>query len=262
MIVSDTHKMVFVHVPKCAGTTVIRHLSAYDCFPRDFKAHFCHPKLGLVNFYHLPLDILRAHFPVQFVKLRTYESYAIVREPRRRFSSALFHYLLEFRNHGQMTRDALPWLRQEAEAVCEVLNMPGGPERYEYTFFQKQVRFIRLDGERLVENLFSFENLPHFATALKERHGITLDLGEYHNRRYLKHHGMLDAAIRAARPVYGRVLPTTWRYGLGALFHDLMRDSPEPVHRQLFADGALCRFVDAHYSEDREIYQSLGGGQA
>src|ERR1700744_524201 len=101
MIISDPHRFVFVHVPKCAGTSVRRALRAIDTSDGQFWRIGEHPEMGAVHFAHLTLPDLARYFPETLAKIRDYQSMAIIRDPRDRFFSAIFQRLREFRGIGQ-----------------------------------------------------------------------------------------------------------------------------------------------------------------
>jgi hypothetical protein len=63
MIVSSKHDFAFVHIPKCAGSTIRHPLRDKDDFGGRFYRSIEVPGLGLVNANHLPLNILQEHFP-------------------------------------------------------------------------------------------------------------------------------------------------------------------------------------------------------
>ena len=63
LIISDRFGFAFVHIPKCAGSTVREQIRRIDpeCF--EMAGRRMHPDLGKIDAMHLPLDILRDHFP-------------------------------------------------------------------------------------------------------------------------------------------------------------------------------------------------------
>lgn len=126
MIIDDTHQFVFVHIPKCAGSSVHAQLSLFDA--RDPASHRggVHPVLGPIHFAHIPLRFLRDHFPAEFAKLGVYRSFALTRDPRARFVSATVQHLREFRGRGpgprqRQGRDGGPCDHRLAERPRTVL---------------------------------------------------------------------------------------------------------------------------------------------
>ena len=107
MIVSDTYEFAFVHIPKCAGTTVRAVLERYDETPGPqalgLEPHPTHenifdlPGVGYVDFHHLPLQALALAMPEQLDKLRRYDAVTIVREPHDRLVSAFAEHMKRYR---------------------------------------------------------------------------------------------------------------------------------------------------------------------
>jgi hypothetical protein len=59
MIVSDRHRFVFIHIPKCAGTSVRNVLEGFDETGGRFNTRIADdPKFGRLDYTHLPLSIM------------------------------------------------------------------------------------------------------------------------------------------------------------------------------------------------------------
>ena len=110
---SADQKLFFVHIPKCAGLSIYRGLDAIAEFPwasfaRDNKEAeaalrdrvtpfgYTHAELGEIHQAHIPLAILARDFPETFALLEHSTSFAVLRDPRDRFISALRQHLREF----------------------------------------------------------------------------------------------------------------------------------------------------------------------
>ncbi len=82
--------------------------------------------------------------------------FAVVRDPRARFLSAIFQRLREFKKAAQseITAD-----RVETEAAEVIAMLERTPERLdlEYVHFNRQVDYLDHDGERLVDEIFAIE---------------------------------------------------------------------------------------------------------
>ena len=88
MIIDDEHRVAFVHIPKCGGTSVRNQLAAIDSCKGEFYGRRPHERLGLLDYCHIPLQTLAREFPTAYEKVGAYQSFAIVREPHARFASA------------------------------------------------------------------------------------------------------------------------------------------------------------------------------
>src|ERR1700756_1678559 len=96
MIINDPHEVVFVHVPKCGGTSIRLQLAEMDSYKGAFQYKGEHPDLGKIHYAHIPLQFLSAAFPDAFDKVSRYKSFALLRDPFDRFASATFQRLEEF----------------------------------------------------------------------------------------------------------------------------------------------------------------------
>lgn len=95
MIINHQHRLVFIHIPKCGGTSVrntLRHLHEGDAI-WDVVGRQPHPALGVIAYNHLPLKSIKDHFPKLYEDISNYESFAIVRDPKIRFISSVSEYL-------------------------------------------------------------------------------------------------------------------------------------------------------------------------
>jgi hypothetical protein len=88
MIISDTHKVVFLHNPKCAGTTVRNTLTVIDTRANFFWNTLTHQGREMDK-AHLPLSIFQEIFPSDFSLLESYFTFGLVRCPYRRVISAV-----------------------------------------------------------------------------------------------------------------------------------------------------------------------------
>jgi len=97
MIISDTHRFIFLHNPKCAGTTVRRALSKYDT--RNDK--FWHFKTipgpfperdTKIDLAHLSLALVKTYYPDEFRLFEQYLVFGFVRSPIDRLLSAYIEY--------------------------------------------------------------------------------------------------------------------------------------------------------------------------
>src|SRR5215468_7000541 len=101
MIICDDRQFAFVHIPKCAGTSIRRALRQADTTGEAFFRIADHPVMGLVHLAHLTLADLAEHYPDTLAQIARYRSMAIVRDPVERFYSAVFQRLREFKEVPQ-----------------------------------------------------------------------------------------------------------------------------------------------------------------
>ncbi len=80
MIISDKHQFAFVHIPKCAGTSLRSILQHFDDRGSKFTGRVDHhTELGELDYVHIPLFALREHFRPEFEAVQQYWSFAVVR---------------------------------------------------------------------------------------------------------------------------------------------------------------------------------------
>lgn len=192
MIISDEHRFAFVHVPKCAGTSVKSALRAIDSTAGRFERIADHPAMGMTHCAHIPLRDLAAFFPSDFRKVRDYRSLALVREPTERFVSAIFQQLREFKHYPQsgITGEVVA---AEAEAVMRYLAADPARLDLEHVHFNRQTDFIELEGQRIVKRILSIERMADAVSFIAESTGVSVG-GEHENRT-------TELRFRALRPV-------------------------------------------------------------
>lgn len=174
MIISDTKRFVFIHIPKCAGTAVRRIFSEWDETEGAFSvSRIAHPVLGVVDSAHLPLFVLREHFPEAFHKVEAYSAFALVRDPFERFRSAFSQHV---NMHGKKRLETMSQMevRRKLEEVITFLSDSrdsGAALPIHYVHFQRQADFVYVQGRRVVENLFPVARVPDFLRAVSDQTG-------------------------------------------------------------------------------------------
>ena len=254
MIIDDTHQFVFVHIPKCAGSSVHAQLSLLDKRDAAFHRGGQHPTLGQIHFAHLPLVFLRDHFPAEFQKVTAYRSFALTRDPRARFVSAVIQHLREFRGVERLALDSATVVR-EAHAIIDWLGSRGPFCDEEYIHFSRQVDYVELDGERVVGEIFPIENMAAFAARLRELWNIDFDHSRRSNTSLVTDHPFLGAA-RLAKPIYAKL--TRWKDRERLLLW--MRRSRladhKPLYEVVLRDAKIARFIEGFYADDFHLRHS------
>lgn len=260
MIISDMHQFAFVHIPKCAGTTVRNMLLDYD----DLKgAHTGrvdrHPVLGRLDYVHIPLFTLREHFPDLFAKVTAYQSFTIVRDPYSRFTSALFQRV--DRNcptpARMMTQDEL---EHEARKVMDFLWDNGGPNVVlppEYIHFQRQSDFIFLDGEKIVDAIYATHQIDLLQTALEKKIGQTLHVPQNdtikNNKSQVFKNDTLRVLFRYLSPLQKRLVPLL-PASLKTTVKKLIFKERKSGGVDLAQLDDVRAFVEEYYAEDLQIF--------
>ncbi|WP_209509863.1 MULTISPECIES: sulfotransferase family 2 domain-containing protein [unclassified Ruegeria] len=262
MILSDRHSFVFVHVPKCAGTSVRAAVLPYhDADERFLKTVERHPELGEIDFRHLPLYLLRDLDPEAFEKLKIYDSYALLRDPFQRFQSAMAQRAKMYLGH-EFAQLGEKEIRAEFYRVQEyLLSEPHviGPE---FIHFARQSDFVRIGDERFVFNLFPVERLDLFAQALSTHIGAeTLQLGHANKTKVFRHpqlkHVARTSSVLARRMLPGPVHETLRRSARRVLMKPVNR-AEQPV----FDEPEIRDFIANYYEADVALYKEVQADMA
>jgi len=256
MIISDDHRFVFVRNPKCAGLTIRHYLMPYDSYRGEFQRIATHPALGRLDFTHLPLATLREHFSEPFAKVCKYNSYAIIRDPRTRFASAVFYHLRRFKRIRPSSA-SLPLYEKEALAICAKLRSRNDRLNVELVHFLKQVDFVQLDGNRMVKDLYLVEELPRFASDFRVRHGISIDVSKRRNVNRTSDNSLVTAAKAVARPLYNKLFSEQQREKVRSTMDAAGQNSPQRMYEQLLANKSVSEFVGDYYRDDVALYAEL-----
>jgi hypothetical protein len=262
MIIDDTHRMAFVHIPKCGGTSVSLQLGAIDAYAGAFRKKGVHPVLGAVHYAHIPLRYLRECYPDQFAKLKAYRSFALTREPHARFASAIFQRLEEFCGipkievtEAHAVNEALAviaWLSQR-KTFCDL----------DHIHFTRQTDYVALDGERVVQNVFALENIAAMSAALEASCGVHFDPERRENTNFASGNGLLGV-LHAAKPIYSRLTTWAFRERLLLLMQRMNLQKPDGLYDALRRDARVSKFVDDYYADDLALYRASspdGGGR-
>jgi hypothetical protein len=194
------HRLFFIHIPKCAGVSVnhaLERVSRSDAgslaedlgIARAEDAlglyRLDDPVLGPIHPAHVPLKFLRQRFPATWAALRRSRSFALTRDPRARFLSALMQHLREFEDVGPIRADD-PRLADDAARVCDWLGRRGSFADLEYIHFSRQVDYVDLDGERIADAIFPVDRTEALAAWLTREVGLKVSIAHAHARRQPK----------------------------------------------------------------------------
>lgn len=263
MIISDEHRFAFIHIPKCAGSTVRRQLSGIDSYNGKFGRATEHPVAGRLDYPHLPLRVLAELFPDEFAKIRQYDSVALMRDPFERFLSSLLQRMRSWRRvaPSEFTREML---RQEAVSV--IANLEPNPDRVrlEYSHFTRQCDYLDLNGEPIVHHVYSVDQLPAFSAFLEQRVGFGLDLQIRDNASVIPRFAWMRASMNVLRPAYTAILPAQIKHRLRSMMlrQHLYRDARDTFLTDLMDEPLISGFVEDFYRQDILRYRALTGDLA
>ncbi len=265
MIISDKYGFAFIHIPKSGGSTVRYALMNLDerkavYFDRSRRDH---DLLGSVDFAHLPLQALQQHFPRDFALLRSYRTFALIRDPMKRFTSSLHEYLLWNMGEdlaGLPDADVSRVIRE----VIEKLNFQDEDKPIldpTLIHFSRQSDFVELSGERIVIDLYPIERLDEMLNEIGNLVGKKISSRPINQRiQYRSEH--LQTASEAIQWALRSIIPESiWRpmFNLARkamIGTRLVKLDNEKPFQQTFGPE-VEEFVRHFYRRDFEIYHEL-----
>ncbi|WP_171239020.1 sulfotransferase family 2 domain-containing protein [Ruegeria sp. HKCCA5763] len=257
MILSDRHRFVFIHVPKCAGTSVRASVLPYhDADERFLKTVERHPELGEIDFRHLPLHLLRDLDPDAFEKLKLYDSYALLRDPFQRFRSSLAQRAKMYlgKEFAQLEPKEI---REEIDKVISYLNSAPEVIASNFIHFARQSDFVQMDGVRLVRNLYPVERLDLFGMELGQHLGVErLEFG-HANRTMTFRYPQMKHIMRQGSALVRRVLPQPAHEMLRGTARRLLMEPDDPETLPEFDDGHVRDFVTSYYADDIAMHREV-----
>lgn len=263
MIVSDTHEFVFVHIPKCGGTALREPLGAYDNTDSFFTSRVAQlGDLGVVDYVHLPLDVLRVEFPDVYSKLDHYKSFALMRDPETRFGSALGQWFKNTR-HERILECSPATVVGAARAVLDELERDPSTLRPELIHFRPQADFVKQGGRRIIRRLYRVEDLAILRPTLEQYLGVTLREVTRRNQAMYYRNRFAKTMVGTLRPVLTPVwnaLPLSAKKLIHAALLRPPSDTSDPVlfgtdltvKSALFQAG-LREEIRAFYAEDYDL---------
>lgn len=260
MIIDDKHKIVFVHIPKCAGTTVRQYLQKWDGANSMFTARVdYHPSLGRLDYVHMPLFILNDHFPDEMKKIKEYWSFAIIRDPFERFASSVSQRL---RVYGGKPLKEFSMREIELEAIrcieflkkydCQGRCLPP-----EYIHFQRQVDYIYLNSEKIIDELYSSKEIDQAKKNILDRIGIldgkenefTESVESVKNKTEVYRFKKLSVLRRLVDPVWSVIRRYVPRTVLNKIKRLVYLESNERMEK-FYSDQSISTFVNEYYAQD------------
>ncbi len=162
MIVSEAKKSIFVHIPKCAGTSFrdsIQHLHDYPKKTYGVQqTDYFHLQL---DHHHLRLWEVAAVYPDLFQKLKFYHSLVFVRNRYERLLSSIHEHHRKYRNHVISTRTP-----EEQLEICEK-TVKGLTVRQilsdkVFVHFSPQHWYIMMGEERMIQHIIPMRKGSNF----------------------------------------------------------------------------------------------------
>jgi hypothetical protein len=259
MIICPTQGFVFVHVPKCAGTTMRTQVKLCDPAHIALGEVHTHPTLGRIDYGHVPLTAMRTHFPEEYAAIRDLTSFAVLREPLPRFGSALRQTLWRYEKRPMTAippGEVRDLARRMLDELGQALSRPPSevlPPRF--AFFARQADFLDDEGKRLVDHVLPTELVPDLISYLGRRCGVALDVGARHNQNVDLRLNKLGGPAFAVNSVLRRTLPTALHGRIKGAALRLLATGKSAAETSGLLDLPEIRdFVAEHYARDAALH--------
>lgn len=256
MIISSKHRFAFIHIPKCAGSSVRSQLRTIGDTDMVFEKRYDHPALGAVHLAHLPLWAVRDHYPEQFKKLQEFQSFAICREPHERFQSAV-HESLGERLYGKSDKERKKIAIKAALRIINTLSRSSRLVNKNQCIYIPQSHFIYLDGHQFIRNLYKIEDTYLLIREISSISGKKMQENIRHNQTLSFRIKSSESFLRRLSGGTRRVLPEGAYVRLKKMGQRLaVRNVPESA-LFLKENDDIRQFVESFYKDDFLIYEKL-----
>lgn len=266
MIISDRYKFAFIHIPKCAGTSIRTPLKQFDSCDGTFTGRVdIHPTLGQLDYVHIPLFVLREHFSSEFKVVQDYWSFAVMRDPFSRFASSVSQRMKIYSNQP-IQKCSFDDIQGVIDDSIDYLACQPRDEHLlasEYIHFQKQVDYIQLDGTRIIDKIYLVDDIETLLTDLGEIVGQNLleptILGPQMtnaNASVVYRNEVLRYVIESIRPVMnsvGKALSENAKQRIREWIY-IPRDKRM---RDLFAAEHVQAFIGDYYADDIRLFEQI-----
>ncbi|WP_028953339.1 sulfotransferase family 2 domain-containing protein [Synechococcus sp. CC9616] len=249
MIIDHSLRLVFLHVPKCAGTN-LRQAFLEAAEGRDvvslFDFSFSQVLQRQVDLAHLPLMDLR-HFP-EWRFLKRYRVIACIRHPYERLASACREYLRQKSRNTEMQVRSHPPSREQLLAYLR--RLPDALEAHDLRYVHGfPITWFTHYGEAaMVDHLLHCDQLANSVAELNANLNLPTSLK-----------GQLEriAAGEGRRPA-ADLVELTQDPDLRAMAHLLHRDD----FRTFGFDRTPAAFTDSELGERMQACQAISESHA
>ena len=264
MIISDKYKFCFIHIPKCAGTSVRNVLQLFDDTQGKFTQYVGrHEALGMMDYVHIPLKILREHFSDEYTKIKTFQSFTVLRDPFSRFPSSLSQRLKMYGDKPFKIMSKREIQRSIDEAI-NYLNNKGDLDilAHDFIHFQKQCTYVFDKGEKLIDNLYTPNDLRFLFGDIeklinKKLIGSLDFLKQPANSSKIYRSEFLKSCFSFFHPILSKPTNHILPESLKKRIEDYLCVPRDVKMKVMFDSDYIRSFIENYYSEDIKLYYSV-----
>jgi len=258
MIISYSKKFVFIHIPKCGGTTIRELLKTID--EKYLNAKINNLKQRQVDVDHLPIFALKKLLPDVFNIVDEFDSYTIIRSPFDRFISSVSQRLKMFK--GKQLKDLdYNQIIKEIKEIIEYLSCHDKAEELlenDFIHFQRQIDYIFYKDRQVIKNIYTIEQAEVLYEMLEKKFELN-NLNSVSKRKklnqtlvYRNHFVKIIQNISKKTRAHNllRLMPDPIKSYLNSLVY---KDSSD-LKRKLLREPFINDFITSYYSKDIDFY--------
>jgi hypothetical protein len=166
MILSERREFVFIHNPKCGGTSVREELMQFDT-TSDFFWMFDDLNGATIDKAHLPLFILKKKYPEYFRLLKKYFTFMFVRNPYARTVSAFIQNNPELLEASDSSEKELVYRERLNGFIRDMDQKSLTGLQVEFRHFVRQVDLAYIGKKCFVDTIMKLEEWPKCLNKLK-----------------------------------------------------------------------------------------------
>jgi hypothetical protein len=220
--------------------------------------------LGLIDCFHIPLFILDDNYSTEYNKIIDYWSFAIIRDPVERFSSAVSERFRSFKQREIFTQNTRV-IQEEVKFIIDyLLKQPRHNHLLpaEFIHFQKQVDYLYLEGEKVIDTIYTIEHLRLLLDEVESYIGCDLHVDNdekvlpVENVTVVHRNEIMRHLIESTRPItrmISKVLPEKIKRDIRSTVY-IPRDQRL---RSLFSNSYVTDFIKDYYSEDLKLWEKM-----
>ena len=256
MIIIAKHNFGFVHIAKCAGSTIRHHPRDSDDLEGRLSRTMQVEGYGRINGSHLPLRVLAEVFPQDLAALQQVTSYTVCRKPLDRFASGIAQRLRGTlgREPGEMTQSEIA---AEVETVIAHLEAHRGDLADGYGLFVPQIDYIELEGEKIVTHVVPIERMGTLFDAIEHKHGLPIQRDTVWNPTVTYRNPRLVGPLNRLKKYTRKHLPVSQYSKLRDIgVRVFTRKGVPQLEDAVKGSERVKAFVQSYYAEDIAIHRS------